>query len=423
MRILIYGLNFSPELAGIGKYTGEMAQWLANRGHDLHVITAPPYYPEWRIAPGYSGWRYQREKVGALTVFRAPIWVPEKPKTVTRLLHLASFAVSSLPPLLRQLAWRPDVIICIAPSFFCAPATIPFSKLAKSRSWLHIQDFEIDAMFGLGMLGGEGGLASLALGAESLLMRCFDRVSSISHSMCGRLKDKGVAERTIVHFPNWVDTGFITPQADRRKYRLQWGFQADDAIVLYSGNLGKKQGLEIILEAAEALRGKRQLHFVIVGEGAHKAELVSAAQERALHNVHFYPLQSYQSLPDLLRMADLHLVIQKRGAADAVMPSKLTGVLAAGGTAIITADAETELGRLVRDNPGIATLIEPENPGALAAEITNLVLGRRGSNGGHNQVARRYAVENLGMDSVLGRFEKALRECIKVTEVNVSPVK
>ncbi|BCS55017.1 glycosyltransferase WbuB [Geobacter sp. SVR] len=414
MRILIYGLNFSPELAGIGKYTGEMAQWLAERDHEVRVITTVPYYPEWQIGPGYSGWRYLRECIGTISVFRTPLWVPEKPKTITRLLHLASFALSSLPQLLRQLAWQPDVIICIAPSFFCAPTTILFSKLSNTCSWLHIQDFEIDAMFGLGMLGDGGVLARFALGAERLLMRRFDRVSSISRSMCARLKAKGVAEQAIVHFPNWVDTDFITPQADRNRYRQQWGFNVSDNIILYSGNLGKKQGLEIILEAAMALREKTDLHFVIVGEGAHKTVLVDAAKSSALHNVHFYPLQSYQSLPDLLQMADVHLVIQKRGAADAVMPSKLTGILSAGGDAIITADADTELGKLVQENPGVATLIEPENADVLVAAIVELVQRCQTSTGGHNQIARRYAVENLGMDSVLGRFEETLREVVNM---------
>lgn len=414
VRIMIYGLNFSPELAGIGKYTGEMAQWLAHHDHEVKVITTPPYYPEWRIGAGYSGWRYQCEKVGAVSVYRAPLWVPLKPKTITRLLHLASFAFSSFPVLLRQLVWRPDVIICIAPSFFCAPATILFSKLSQTPSLLHIQDFEIDAMFGLGMMGSEGLLARFAFGVESFLMRCFDRVSSISHSMCDRLKAKGVAEKSIVHFPNWVDTGFITPQPDGCSYRQQWGFTENDRIILYSGNLGKKQGLEIILNAAQALRYRQNLHFVIVGEGVHKTALVAAAAESALHNVHFYPLQPYQSLPDLLSLADVHLVIQKRGAADAVMPSKLTGILAAGGDAIITADADTELGRLVRDNPGIATLVEPENCAALVGAIEVLTRKEKPTGREYNEVARSYAVEHLGMDSVLIRFEASLQKLATV---------
>jgi colanic acid biosynthesis glycosyl transferase WcaI len=407
---LIYGINFSPELAGIGKYTGKMAQWLASRGHEVRVITAPPYYPEWNIGTGYSGRSYLREKINGVTVLRTPLWVPKNPKTITRMLHLVSFAISSFPQLIGQLAWKPNIIICIAPSFFCAPATVLFSMVSNARSVLHIQDFEIDAMFGLGMLKGIGTLGRCALGIESFIMRRFDRVSSISHSMCARLKSKGVAEDAIIHFPNCVDTNFINPQIDGTNLRMEWGFSPNDFIVLYSGNLGKKQGLEIILEAASALREKRTIHFVIVGEGVHKNVLVDAAKENALNNIHFYPLQPHKILPNLLRMADIHLVIQKRGAADAVMPSKLTGILSVGGDAIITADADTELGRLVQDNPGIATLIEPENSSALVKAIESLMQQARRTAGGYNDIARQYAVENIGKDSVLGRFEKVLLE-------------
>ena len=385
---------------------------MTTTNHEVHVITSPPYYPEWRIRPGYSSLRYLHEKTGDVTVLRSPLWVPKKPKTITRLLHLASFSISSLPQLLVQLSWRPDVIVCIAPSFFCTPATILFSKLTNARSWLHIQDFEIDTMFGLGMMAKGGALARVALKIEAFLMQRFDRVSSISPKMCASLKSKGVADQAIIHFPNWVDTDFITPQADRNKLRQEWGFSPSDKIALYSGNIGKKQGLEIILEAAKALREMPDLHFVIVGEGAHKDGLIAAAKASALQNIHFYPLQPLQLLPDLLRMADVHLVIQKRGAADAVMPSKLTGILSAGGDSIITADIDTELGKLVQNNPGIATLIEPENSGALAAAIIDLIENGQCSAGGYNHVARNYAVENLGKESVLRRFEMALCEVV-----------
>ena len=112
MRILIYGINFSPELTGIGKYTGEMAAWLAARGHEVRVVTAPPYYPDWQVWAGFSAWQYQLadETGGRLRVVRCPLWVPARPSGLTRLLHLASFALSSLPVLLWQWRWRPEVV-------------------------------------------------------------------------------------------------------------------------------------------------------------------------------------------------------------------------------------------------------------------------------------------------------------------------
>ncbi len=408
MRILIYGLNYSPELTGVGKYTGEMAGWLARQGHEVRVITAPPYYPEWRIGAGYSAWGSRPEKICGVTVFRTPLWVPEAPTTVKRVLHLLTFTLGSIPRLLGQLSWRPDVTIGIAPSFFCTPATLFFAALSGSRSWLHIQDFEIDAMFGLGMMRGHGLLARCAFAVERFLLQRFDRVSTISASMRDRLHAKGVKPQRVVLFPNWVDTDFISPDCDGSSLRQTLGLKPADRVVLYSGNLGKKQGLEIVLEAAQALKHRHDLFFVIVGEGAHKEYLVADAVARGLNNVLFFPLQPYRSLPELLQLADLHLVIQKRGAADAVMPSKLTGILAAGGQAIITADADTELGRLVEGNPGIATLIEPENGEALVAAIVKLVDSP--DRQGFNPVARQYVLDHLDTERVLERFEADLMQ-------------
>ena len=97
MKILVYGINYSPELTGIGKYTGEMVEWMARKGHDVRVITAPPYYPQWKVNGRYSCWRYRREEGDAI-VWRCPLYVPEQPSTLKRLLHLGSFALSSFFP-------------------------------------------------------------------------------------------------------------------------------------------------------------------------------------------------------------------------------------------------------------------------------------------------------------------------------------
>ena len=150
MKLLLYGLNYTPELTGIGKYTGEMAAWLAGRGHDVRVITAPPYYPDWKIGRGYTAWRYTQETVAGVTVYRCPLWVPAKPSGAARVAHLASFAFSSLPVLLRQLSFKPDVLWTVAPAFFCAPAALAFSRLQGCPCWLHVQDYELGAALAWG---------------------------------------------------------------------------------------------------------------------------------------------------------------------------------------------------------------------------------------------------------------------------------
>ncbi len=409
MKILIYGLNFSPELTGIGKYTGEMVHWLTQQGHECRIVTAPPYYPDWKVSQTYSSWRYQKEYIHDAKIYRCPLWVPKHPQAIKRLLHLTSFALSSLPILIRQLSWKADVIICIAPAFFCTPGALLYSKLSRAKSWLHIQDFEIDAMIGLGITRQIKWLTRLAYTFEKIIFSQFDQVSSISHTMCQKLQEKGVSTSAVTYFPNWVDTSFISPQADTTKYRQRWNIGDNDIMILYSGNLGKKQGLDLILDAAQSLSDNPRFRFIIVGEGAEKYHLIKKTKQLQLNNIQFHPLQPYESLSDLLCAADIHLVLQKRGAADAVLPSKVTGILAAGGHAIITAEKNTELGRIISNNPNIATLIPPESKNHLIDAINQLAhtLSQKEKRT-HNIEALNYAKKNLGLDRILNTFEQSL---------------
>jgi len=124
MRILIYSCNFTPETIGVGKYSGEMAEWLVDQGHSVRVIAAPPYYPSWKVDPAYLRPRYRREQLRGVDVWRAPLWVPRSPGGLVRVLHLLSFAFTSFPLMVRQISWRPELIITVAPAFVCAPAAL-----------------------------------------------------------------------------------------------------------------------------------------------------------------------------------------------------------------------------------------------------------------------------------------------------------
>ena len=143
---------------------------------------------------------------------------------------------------------------------------------------------------------------------------------------------------------------------------------------------------------------------MIVGQGGGKARLEKLAAERGLENVKFLPLQSYEDLPALLAIGDCHLVIQKRGAADAVLPSKLTNILAVGGNAVITAEADTELGQLCQDNPGIAVCVTPESVPALVEGIEQALMMPK-----QNAVARDWAERALDKEHVLNQFIADIR--------------
>lgn len=404
MKILLYGLNYAPELTGIGKYSGEMCEWLAANGQEVRVVCAPPYYPQWQIGDGYSGRQYRREQRNGVNIWRCPLYVPKKPSTISRLLHLFSFAFTSLPALFKQWRWNPDVVICIEPTFFCAPGALLFCALRGSKSLLHIQDFELDAMLGLGM-GKFGFITNVARRVERWFMRGFDVVSSISFSMLRNAAQKTGQPEKQLYFPNWVDTDFLTPSADPEFFRQAWGIADGTRVILYSGNMGKKQGLEIVLQAAERLHDQPNLLFLMVGTGMAQPELLTIADQLKLDNLRFYPLQPYEQLPALMALADIHLVIQKKGAADAVLPSKLITILAVGGNSVITAEADTELGLLCNQYPGIAHRIEPEDVNALVDGLTTILTELSADVAKtHNVIARRFALENLNKGQVLKRF-------------------
>jgi colanic acid biosynthesis glycosyl transferase WcaI len=403
LRILIYGINFYPELTGIGKYTGEMAFWLSLQGHEVRVVTAPPYYPDWQVSTEYSATRYSRETLSDnLKVWRCPLWVPSRPSGLTRLVHLATFALSSLPIAFSQIVWRPQVVFLVEPPLFCVPVGRLTAWLAGGQSWLHIQDFEIDAAFELGLLKSER-LRRWVTGLERCLLRSFHRVSTISEKMQKRLRDKGVREEAVISFPNWVDTDDIKPLPVPSRFRQELGVGSDTMVALYSGNMGEKQGLDIVVETARKLQAKDDLLFVMCGDGAARERLQAVAVD--LDNIRWLPLQPVERLNELLNMADIHLLPQRADAADLVMPSKLTGMLASGRPVVATALEGTQVAQVL-DKAGV--VVPPGDVDQFAEALVRLTKDPdiRKQMG---EVGRRFALENLGRDAVLSIFEKNLK--------------
>lgn len=414
MRILIHSINFWPELTGIGKYTGELAEWMAKAGHEVRVVTAPPYYPQWQVAENFSGRTYQKEKLlvsemhssslhssgGYLTVYRCPLWVPKEPSGIKRLAHLASFAMSSFPVMLSQILWRPNVVLVIEPPFFCAPQAWLLARLSGGKAWLHVQDFEVDAAFGLGLLR-TGWAYHFARWMERFIMHGFDRVSTISNSMQQKLLDKGItAERTVL-LPNWVNTQEIFPLSQKSTYRAELGLDEAVCVALYSGNMGEKQGLEAVLKAARLLQHEPNLLFVLCGEGAARKQLMQ--MESGSHNVRWLPLQPVEKLNELLNLADVHLLPQRADVADLVMPSKLLGMLASGKAILATAYPETHLAKVVSS---CGKIVDPGN----AHEIARVLLELLHAPQEREQLglAARHAAQAWEKSNVLRNFENQL---------------
>jgi colanic acid biosynthesis glycosyl transferase WcaI len=406
MRILIYGINYSPELTGIGKYTSEMATWPAKQQHDVEVVTALPYYPEWNIHESYKGKGWTTEIIEGVKVHRCPLYVPKNITSLKRILHEISFLVALIPFFIRTLFQKKfDAVICVSPPFHLGFLPLVYCWIRRSKLISHIQDLQVDAAKDLGMIKSNFALG-IMLSAEKFLFRHSSLVSTISVGMKQKIADKGIPSSKIKLFPNWVDEKVIYPMPREESLRAELGLDNEVKIVLYSGNLGEKQGLEILIEVAEAFRTRHDVLFVIVGSGGAKANLLRLVKEADLQNIVFLPLQPYEKLSALLAIGDLHLILQKKSASDLVLPSKLTSILAVGGCPVVTAVPNTTLFDVISQNR-LGILVEPESADALV-EALDKALSQDLAQLKFN--ARNYAEAHLSKKSILEQWELVLRE-------------
>lgn len=406
LRILVVGLNYAPEEIGIARYTTGMAEMLAARGHRVTVVAGKPFYPQWRVYEGHRGGGYTRESRGGVEVVRCPIYVPENPTAARRILHLASFALAALPVAVsaafRRRADRPQIVLGVAPALLGVFSAWLAARLCGARLWVHVQDFEVEAAAATGLLDGAGLPALLAMRAENLLLRLADVLSTISPQMCDRLARKTRRDRSaIVELRNWADGDFAPDPAGAARLRREWGLEGRK-VALYSGNIARKQGIEILIEVASLLRHRPDIAVVICGEGPNRARL--EAQAAGLCNVRLHDLLPRQSLPALLTLADVHLLPQIPGAADLVLPSKLTNMLASRRPTIATAAPGTGLAAEVE---GCGIVTEPGNAEAMAAALERLVDDERLA-ASLGQAAGERARERWHAASIIGGLERRL---------------
>lgn len=403
-KILIIGINFSPELTGIGKYTGEMAEWLSGHNYTCTVVTSFPYYPNWKVQKPYSALFYKKEilKAGNLKVYRCPFYVPAVPSGLKRIIHESSFFVSAFL-LINYLLFkkRNDYIICISPPFHLGFLALYYRFFKGGKLNNHIQDMQIEAARDLKVVKSAR-IFDVLFALERFILKRVNTISSISEGMVSKISAK--TGREILMFPNWVDTVKFTPLKFRDDLKTMWGYSKTNKVVLYSGSIGEKQGLDSLINIAVKCMNEPEIRFLICGTGPYKQKLEDLSKSMGASNVRFLPLQDADVFNQFLNMADVHLILQKAEAADLVMPSKLTTILASGGLTIATALPGTSLYEVIaKNNMGIIT--EPENEAQLMQAILkackeNFDLER--SN------ARAYAEKYLDRENILEELCKSV---------------
>jgi colanic acid biosynthesis glycosyl transferase WcaI len=318
---------------------------------------------------------------------------------IWRLIAPLSFALTSAPlALWHVLRRRPDTVLCIEPTLMSAPVAVFAAWLVGAKTVLHVQDLEVDASFAVGHLAESPWLKRLAYGFERRALRGFDRVITISARMTERLAAKGVPADRIAIVRNWVDLDHIKPLDGVSPYRKELGVAKSDRVVLYSGAIGAKQGLDDLIAAANRLSQRADIKFLIAGEGPAKKALIARAAH--LPNVRFLPFQPYARLSDFLGLGDIHILPQAADAADLVLPSKLGGMLASGRRIVVTAAPGTELATFLA---GAAIIVPPANAAALAEAIAEAV--DAGPEDPAAALRRRRLAERLSKPDALKDFD------------------
>ena len=381
MKIIIYGINFKPELVGVGKYTGELADFLHQKGHKVRVITAPKYYPEWEIKNN----KYSLDKQSNYEVYRCPIFVPSEPNGFQRIIHLVSFSITSFPIIISQIIWKPNLVISIAPSLISSLNVLLLKFFCPNNfsTLLHIQDFELDAAFNLKILKSFI-LRKLLSYIEIIIFKNFQTVSTISNNMIQKLIIKGLDKNKIKYFPNWVDINEILERNANNNqsiYRRDLKIPQKAIVIQYSGTLNKKQGLNLMLEVIRSYKDNKNIYWLVACEGPSKNILINSTKE--ISNIKILKLQKKENMSEWLNTADIHIIPQEKEAEDLVFPSNLLPILASGNPFITNANQNSELGKIA-EIAGIRVDPEDLNGFKNAIELLindknkRLLLGKKG---------------------------------------------
>lgn len=401
MRVVVWGINYAPEFTGIAPHSVALCEFLLQQGHDVEMVTSFAYYPTWQKRPEDRARLYRTDVINGVPVHRCWHFVPRRVSALKRILHEGSFVFTST---LRALFLRrPDVFVVVSPPLLLGVAGWLVGKLKRAPFVFHVQDMQPDAAVGLGMLKANWFTRAL-YGLEAFAYRHAARVSGITQGMLRTFRGKGVPDAKLVYFPNAIDLKTDEAPPQQGGFRKRHGFAEDEFLAVYAGNLGVKQGLEVLLETAALLREQR-IRFLICGDGAQREALAARAAEMKLPNFSMLPLQAGGDYRALLVDADVCFITQQTGAGNSFFPSKLLGLLAESKPVVTVAAPECELAlSLVEGNFGVN--VPPGQPRELAAVLEALAKDRQRL-ADYGAAGRRY-VEQFEKTRVFENFMEEL---------------
>jgi colanic acid biosynthesis glycosyl transferase WcaI len=404
VHIHIIGINYWPETTGIAVFSTGRAEYLASRGHRVTMCAAVPYYPEWRVAREYRYRSFARERRAGVEIRRCPVYVPSRVTPVRRVLHEASFIAVAFARSLFGL--RPDLLFVVSPPLGLAAAAVVLSRLWRVPYVFHVADLQPDAALDLGMVKA-GRAARLLYAVERMAYRNAALVSTLTEAMRARIVAKGIDGQKVTIFSDWADPELfaLQPSIDAAKLRRDLGV-GEAFIVLHAGNMGVKQGLDVVVDAAERTRDIPAVKYVLVGDGAMRRHLEARTRRAELSNVLIAPLLSRDRFMALLATADVCLVTQQRTVADIVFPSKVLTLLAAGRPVIASVNADSEVARVITGS-GSGEVVSPEDPGALVAAVERL-RGQRETRERMGAAGRAYARRHWERERTLAHLATTL---------------
>lgn len=398
------GINYAPEHTGIAPYTTRACEHLVRSGAEVLAVAGIPHYPHWSIPADYRFQLRTHELVGRVNVRRLRHTVPTRQSARKRATYEATFGANVLG---QRLPWRPDVVLGVIPSLFGAAAAAVLARRNDAPLVLWVQDLMGPAASQSGIAGG-GRIAALTSTIEKRTLRQANAVLIVSGAFRSYLRSAGVSDQDVHVIPNWTH---VKPASqDRKAVRQRLGWAEDEIVALHSGNMGLKQGLENLVEAAKLVQ--QPLRIVLMGDGNQRAALEVLGAD--VPGLQMLPPVSADDFPDVLCAADVLLVNERASAVEMSLPSKLTSYFGAAVPVLAAVSPKGGTAEELRRSGG-GRLVPPGDPAALVAALSRLAadpaaraqLGAAGAIHARKHLDRRVSLDRL--ESVLSKVMAAGR--------------